>query len=81
MEAIQRELRILKIVDHPNIIKLHKIYESPRKIYLIFERCFGPLSAYYISEKILSEQKAKQIITQLFLAVAYLSKRGTVHWN
>ena len=36
-ESIATEITILKNVTHSNVIKLHNVFESKRKIYLIME--------------------------------------------
>ena len=40
-ESLKTEIRILKEVDHPNIVKLLDVYESPRKVYLVMELMTG----------------------------------------
>ena len=39
IERVQRELHILKIVRHPNIIMLYDILETPKHIFLVMEYC------------------------------------------
>jgi calcium-dependent protein kinase len=41
MKMIKKELRILKRLDHPNIIKLLKVYEDAKYIHLVMEYCSG----------------------------------------
>lgn len=36
-EALRTEMAILRLVDHPNIIKLHEIFESRTRIYLVMQ--------------------------------------------
>ena len=31
----------MKLLDHPNIVKLYETYEDARNIYLIMELCVG----------------------------------------
>ncbi|KAJ3569359.1 hypothetical protein NPX13_g6113 [Xylaria arbuscula] len=35
--SIEREVAILKLIDHPNIVKLHDIWENRAEIYLVME--------------------------------------------
>ena len=37
LTRIKREIKILSILDHPNIIKTYKISETPKKYYIIME--------------------------------------------
>ena len=39
--ALQNEIDILKQVDHPNIVKLHEIYEDDRHFFLVMEMMTG----------------------------------------
>ena len=41
LELAQVEIDILKISQHPNIIKLYDIYENENYIYIIMEYCGG----------------------------------------
>lgn len=40
-QRILREIHILKIIKHPNIIQLYEILEDDEKIYLIMEYANG----------------------------------------
>ncbi|ORY36484.1 kinase-like protein [Rhizoclosmatium globosum] len=40
-EQLQREVAIMKLVRHRNIIKLHEVYETPKKIFLVMEQFCG----------------------------------------
>uniref|UniRef100_A0A0G4GRZ0 non-specific serine/threonine protein kinase n=1 Tax=Chromera velia CCMP2878 TaxID=1169474 RepID=A0A0G4GRZ0_9ALVE len=40
-EFIQNEIRILKALDHPNIVKLYECFEDDQNLYLIFELIEG----------------------------------------
>lgn len=39
MEDIEREVAILKAVDHKNIVKLYEVYEDKQDVVLILELC------------------------------------------
>ncbi|RZC38824.1 serine/threonine-protein kinase 33-like, partial [Asbolus verrucosus] len=79
MQMVQREIQILKLIQHPHIIYLDKVYETPKKIYMIIERCYGVLAKIYNERKPFIEKIAKKIIKQLAEAVAYLHKHDIVH--
>ena len=36
-KAVQREIAVLKKLDHPNVIKMHEIIETPRQLNLVIE--------------------------------------------
>jgi len=41
VERVSREIHILKIVRHPNVVQLYEIIETQRKLYLIMEFASG----------------------------------------
>lgn len=76
---LQREIQILKMVDHPHIIYLDKVYESPQKIFLVMELCNGELWLLFREKRQFSENIVKRITLDLVSAVAYLHKNDIVH--
>jgi 5'-AMP-activated protein kinase catalytic alpha subunit len=59
VERVTREIHILKIVRHPNIIQLYEIIETQSKLYLIMEHCSnGELFDYITSKGKLKEEEA-----------------------
>ncbi|XP_030763639.1 serine/threonine-protein kinase 33-like isoform X2 [Sitophilus oryzae] len=76
---VNREIQILKVVDHQNIIYLSKVYESPKKLYMVLELCKAELYKIYKHSKPLSEKVTRRVIYQLADAVSYLHKNDVVH--
>jgi len=59
VERVAREIKILKLARHPNIIQLYEIIETPRQLYLITEYVpGGELFDYIVKHQRLSEQEA-----------------------
>ena len=59
VERISRELLILKLLRHPNIIQLYEIIETQSHLYLIMEYCSGgELFDYIVKKKRLREDEA-----------------------
>jgi len=81
MELAKVEIDILKISQHPNIIKLYDIFENENYIYIIMEYCSGGdlLSYFEYHEYELPETKVCEIIHKLSMAVYYLHSYGIVH--
>ena len=74
------EIKILKTVDHPNIIKLFDCYYDNNYYYMIEEYCSGgDLFDYLHRQKYFSEKKASIILKQLLSAVNHLHKKKIVH--
>ncbi|CAN0500299.1 unnamed protein product, partial [Ectocarpus sp. 8 AP-2014] len=40
-EDMSREMGILKILEHPNIVKVYKLYPTPRAYYMVLEYLSG----------------------------------------
>ena len=81
LELAKVEIDILKIGQHPNIIKLYDVYENENYIYIIMEYCSGGdlLSYFEYHEYELPETKVCEIIHKLSMAVYYLHSYGIVH--
>lgn len=79
-----REMQIMKLLDHPNIVKLYEVIDTPEYFYLVLEYVNGRT----LSEKIPDIHKLKkkkrvamvrQIFQQLASAVAYIHGKHVVH--
>ena len=81
LELAKVEIDILKISQHPNIIKLYDIYENENYIYIIMEYCSGGdlLSYFEYYEYELKETKVCEIIHKLSMAIYFLHSYGIVH--
>jgi serine/threonine-protein kinase ULK/ATG1 len=76
-EKLLDEAKILKKLNHPNIIKLYDIYEDIGEIYIIMEYCEETMMK--IMELTLTEVKIKYYIKQLVDGLYYLQKKNIVH--
>ena len=81
MELAKVEIDILKVSQHPNIIKLYDVFENENYIYIIMEYCTGGdlLSYFEYHDYELPEAKVCEIIHKLSMAVYYLHSYGIVH--
>ena len=79
-DEIQREIRILKSLDHPHIIKLYEFYTDDDYYYLINEFCSeGDLSEKLITSKYFEENVVKLLMYQILIAVLYLHSKKIIH--
>ena len=78
---IQNEIDILKICQHPNIVKLYDVIEDTEKIHIIMELIEGPDLFSYLEKKKfdITEFEANKIINKLLSALYYLNVFGIVH--
>jgi len=81
-EDIEREVEILKSIEHPNIISLHEVFESKQEVVLILQMVAGGELFDYLSEKeFLREDEARIFIRQILSAMDYLHDRGIAHFD
>ena len=84
---IDREISILKEVDHPNIIKFIESKETEKKIYIVTEYCNGgELESYLLRHQLqnkngLSEEIVQHIMKQIVNALEYLSAKEIMYRN
>ena len=51
IKSVSNEIRILKRLDHPNLIKLYSVHETPSKIFLVMELVKGITLTEYLKNK------------------------------
>ncbi|KAI5585491.1 hypothetical protein BDE02_06G149800 [Populus trichocarpa] len=77
---VQREIRTMKLLHHPNIVRIHEVIGSKTKIYMVMEYISGGQLADKLSyAKKLNESEARKIFHQLIDAVDYCHTRGVYH--
>ncbi|XP_054805611.1 CBL-interacting protein kinase 24 [Prosopis cineraria] len=80
VEQIKREISIMKIVRHPNIVRLHEVLASQTKIYIILEFVMGgELYDKIVQQGKLSENESRRYFQQLIDAVAHCHSKGVYH--
>lgn len=82
LKNVQREIKILSRLRHPNIIRLYQIIETDNQVHLIMELSSSiPLNDYMKMKKNkrVSEDEAKIIIKQLSDALRYCHRKCVVH--
>jgi calcium-dependent protein kinase len=80
LSMVQKEINILKNLDHPNIIKVYEFFKTDKYIYIINELCTGgELFDKIVEVKFFSEVVACNIMRQLLSAVAYCHEKGVIH--
>ena len=79
-ERVSRELKILKMVRHPNIVQLYEIIETPKQFYLIMEFANnGELFEYIVNHGKVKEQQASRFFSQVLAGLEYLHNLGVSH--
>jgi calcium-dependent protein kinase len=75
------EVEIFLTLDHPNIVRLHDVYDGDQgQMHLVMECCTGGELFYRVLEKgPLPEHDAALALGQMLRAVGYLHAHGIVH--
>lgn len=83
IEMIQqrREIEVLKMCQHPNIIKLLDIFENSDNYFIVIEYMEGKDLFDYIKKRnfLLPETRVKHLVCQLITATRYIHDFGIVH--
>ena len=81
LELVRTEIEILKVCQHPYIIKLYDVFENIDYIYIIMEHCSGGDLFSFIKSRnfMLKEEKVVVIMYKLCKAVYYVHSYGIAH--
>uniref|UniRef100_A0A2K5YF30 non-specific serine/threonine protein kinase n=1 Tax=Mandrillus leucophaeus TaxID=9568 RepID=A0A2K5YF30_MANLE len=80
LEKIYREVQIMKMLDHPHIIKLYQVMETKSMLYLVTEYAKnGEIFDYLANHGRLNESEARRKFWQILSAVDYCHGRKIVH--
>ncbi|XP_074590970.1 CBL-interacting serine/threonine-protein kinase 21 [Curcuma longa] len=80
MYQVKMEISTMKLLDHPNIVKIHEVIATKTKIYLVMEYVAGgQLSDKLDYLKKIDEKEARKYFHQLIDAVDYCHSRGVYH--
>ena len=75
-KAVQREIAVLKKINHPNVIKLIELIESPKQLNLVTDYVNG-ISLYTYSKNVNSQRRinetlCRKIFKQIAEGIDYL---------
>ena len=80
VERVEREINILKNINHINLIKINKIKEDAENYYLIMEYCeSGELFNYILKKIRLDESESAYYYYQLINGLDYIHSKNIVH--
>ena len=79
-DSLDNEIKVLRKLRHPNIVRLLETFEDKNKVYLVMELVTGGELFDRIVEKgSYTERDASALIKQILEAVDYMHTEGVVH--
>ncbi|KAL7265665.1 hypothetical protein ACSBR1_003452 [Camellia fascicularis] len=78
-EQITREISVMRMVRHPNIVQLYEVMASKTKIYFVMEYVKGGELFDKVAKGKLKEDLARKYFQQLISAVDFCHSRGVYH--
>ncbi|KAE8654542.1 CBL-interacting serine/threonine-protein kinase 16 [Hibiscus syriacus] len=79
MEQIQREISVMRLVRHPNIVELKEVMATKTKIFFVMEYVRGGELFAKVYKGKLKENMARKYFQQLISAVDFCHSRGVSH--
>uniref|UniRef100_A0A668AHX9 non-specific serine/threonine protein kinase n=1 Tax=Myripristis murdjan TaxID=586833 RepID=A0A668AHX9_9TELE len=80
LQKLFREVRIMKSLNHPNIVQLFEVIETEKTLYLIMEYASGgEVFDYLVSHGRMKEKEARAKFRQIVSAVHYCHQKNIVH--
>ncbi|KAF8087893.1 hypothetical protein N665_0564s0028 [Sinapis alba] len=80
-KQIRREISAMKLINHPNVVRLYEVLASKTKIYMVLEFAMGGDLFHKIKsyDGRLKEDGARRYFQQLINAIDYCHSRGVYH--
>ncbi|XP_074269836.1 CBL-interacting serine/threonine-protein kinase 20 [Silene latifolia] len=79
INQIKREISVMRLVKHPNIVQLYEVMASKTKIYFAMEYVKGGELFNKVSKGRLKEDQARKYFQQLISAIDFCHSRGVYH--
>jgi len=75
-----REVRIMKLLNHPHIVRLYEVIDTPKELYLIMEYAAGgEIFDYLVAHGRMKEKEARRHFRQIVSAIDYCHSLHVIH--
>ena len=79
VKYLETEIKLLSLLDHPNIVRLFEIFKDDKNYYLIMELCHGGNLVTRMTNNKYKEKDAAILMEQIVSAIAYCHEKGICH--
>jgi len=82
VQQLRNEISIMCQLDHPNIVRIEEVYESPNEIFIVQELCAGKDLYDRLDEQPdyhYTEAQCAKLVKQMLSSVRYLHSHGIIH--
>ena len=80
LQKLFREVRIMKMLDHQNIVKLYQVIDTEKTLYLVMEYASGgEVFDYLVAHGRMKEKEARSKFRQIVSAVQYCHQKHIIH--
>ncbi|XP_057957574.1 CBL-interacting serine/threonine-protein kinase 25-like [Malania oleifera] len=79
MEQIKREISVMRLVRHPNVVELKEVMATKTKIFFVMEYVRGGELFARVAKGRLKEDLARKYFQQLISAIDFCHSRGVSH--
>ncbi|XP_063045251.1 serine/threonine-protein kinase BRSK2-like [Engraulis encrasicolus] len=77
---VEREIAILKLIEHPHVLKLHDVYENKKYLYLVLEHVSGgELFDYLVKKGRLTPKESRKFFRQIISALDFCHSHSICH--
>uniref|UniRef100_A0A1B6D1M0 non-specific serine/threonine protein kinase n=1 Tax=Clastoptera arizonana TaxID=38151 RepID=A0A1B6D1M0_9HEMI len=77
---VEREIAIMKLIDHPHVLGLSDVYENKKYLYLVLEHVSGgELFDYLVKKGRLTPKEARRFFRQIISALDFCHSHSICH--
>ncbi|KAL3070575.1 hypothetical protein niasHT_032365 [Heterodera trifolii] len=80
LQKVEREIAIMKLIEHPHILQLFDVYENKKYLYLLLEHVSGgELFDYLVKKGRLMAKEARKFFRQIISAIDFCHAHNICH--